>query len=198
MPVPNNPATARVALRVDRDTRKFLNIIHMAKVGGGTLSAADVLNMANVVADWWQTSYRTACKATIVGEDVVATKQDPGDPLQATVYINAPGSYSGGGNEPGNVTSAVSWRTGLAGRKFRGRFYDFNVPPEATNLNDTMTGVYLALLTSVGQYLINHAITAGVTPIIFHRADSSYTAITQVIVDQLLDSMRRRLAGRGI
>jgi hypothetical protein len=198
MPPPNNPATGRVALTVDRDTRKYINTLHLARTDNATITAADLLNMANVVADWWQNSYRHAVKLQIVGEQVVATKQDPSDPLQTTVYINGPGDYASGGIQPGDVTAAVSWRTGLAGRKYRGRFYDFGVPSDASNTNDTMTGVYLALLTSVGQYLLNHLATAGLKAIVFHRSDNSYTSITSLIVDQLIDSMRNRLAGRGI
>jgi hypothetical protein len=154
--------------------------------------------MAAVVADWWQQSYRHGCKLQIVGEQVVATKQDPGDPLQTTVFINGPGDYASGGVQPGDVTAAVSWRTGLAGRKFRGRFYDFGVPSDANNANDTMTGAYLTLLSSIGQYLLNHLATAGLKAVVFHRSDDTFTTITALIVDQLVDSMRNRLAGRGI
>jgi hypothetical protein len=154
--------------------------------------------MANVVADWWLNSYRHSCSTAIVGESVVATKQDPSDPQQVTLYIAAPGDQAGATADPGDVSAAISWRTGLAGRKYRGRFYHFQPNGGAINLNDTFTGGALALLSSVGQYLLNHMATAVLKEIVFHRATNTYTPITETIVDQLVDSQRRRLASRGI
>jgi hypothetical protein len=198
MPAPNNPATARIALTVDRDTRKFLNILHMARTDGGTLDALDILNMANVVADWWQNSYRHTLASPIVGESVVATKQDPGDPEQVTVFINGPGDRAASTTDPADVTGAISWRTGLAGRKFRGRFYHFAPPGNLINTNDTFQGTFLSEASATANYLLTHTLAAGFDLIVFHRSDDTYTIIISLIVDALVDSMRRRLAGRGI
>lgn len=197
MPPPNNPSTARVALTVDRDTRKFVNTLHVARADNAALGAGDILAIANLVADWWQNSYRHTCPATMVGEQVVATKQDPSDPIQETVYINGPGDLSGATADPADVTAAVSWRTGFAGRKNRGRFYHVGVDGRGINLNDTFTGTQLALLSSTANYLLNHAATAALKLVVFHRSSNAYTQIVGVIVDQLVDSMRNRLAGRG-
>lgn len=198
MPAPNNPATARIALSVIRDVRTFVNTFHCARADNLPLNLADLQNMNAVFADWWLNSYRHAVKSNIVGSSIVATKQDPASPIQDTVFLAAPGDYGPASVDPGNVTAAVSWRSGLAGRKFRGRFFDFGVPSDAFNSTDAMTGGYITLLTSIGNYLITHLVAANLKPIIFHRADDTYTTITGLVVDQLLDSMRRRLASRGI
>lgn len=194
----NNPATARVVLTVTRDTRKFLNVLHMSRLDGAALSSADLLNMANVVADWWQNSYRQTCNPAVVGESVVATKNDPSDPLQQTVYINGPGTLGGSQLDPGNVTAAISWRTGLAGRKYRGRFFHFAPNGLGINGNDTFGGSTLSSFTAVGNYLLSHAVTAALKVIVFHRASNTFTPILETIVDQLVDSQHRRLAARGI
>lgn len=193
-----NPATARVVLTVTRDARKFLNVLHLSRLDGASLNSADLLAMANLIADWWQNSYRTTCPPAIVGESVVATKNDPSDPIQQTVYINAPGSQAGAGLDPGNVTAAISWRTGLAGRKYRGRFFHFAPNGLGINTNDTFGGSTLAAFTAVGNYLLSHALTAGLKVIVFHRATNTYTPVNETIVDQLVDSQHRRLAARGI
>lgn len=195
---PNNPAVAKVALNVDRDTRRYINTFHLRRTDGAVLVAADLTAMGSVVADWWLNSYRHVCKSNIVGNSIVVTKLDPANPLQDTTYIAAPGDWGGGTTTPGDVSAAVSWRTGLAGRKYRGRFYDFNVPAEEINTNDTMTGGYLAFLSAAGSYFLTHLATAALKAVIFHRADDTSTDITSVIVDQLVDSMRNRLASRGI
>lgn len=198
MAVPNNPAVARVVLTVQRDSRKFINVVHMARADGGILGSADLLAMATAVANWWANSYRHTCMSVIVGESVVATKLDPTDPLQETLYINAPGDGAGTDLESANVSGAISFRTGLAGRKFRGRFYHFQPDGTQINSNDTFTGGLLAAFTSVGNFLLAQAASAALQAVIFHRADDTFTKVTVVIMDQLVDSMRRRLANRGI
>lgn len=198
MPPPNNPRTARIALIVDRDTRKFINTLHMARGDDGILALPDLTSMANVVADWWQNSYRHSCIPAVVGEQVTATKQDPSNPLQAVAFINGPGDVVSPVTEPGNVTAAVSWRTGLAGRKYRGRFYHVGFDGDQRNSNDTIQGAYLALLGTLAQYLLNHAATAALKLIIYHKVGDTYTDINTVITDQNLDSQRRRLPARGI
>jgi hypothetical protein len=198
MPGPNNPATARVVLIVQRDTRKFLNVLNMARSDGADLTSADLISMANVVADWWLNSYRHTCSSAIVGDSVIASKQDPDDPLQETVYLASPGDLVGGTLDPADVSGAISWRTGFAGRKYRGRFYHFQPDGNRINANDTFQGSLISSFTSVGNYLLSHAATASLRAIVFHRSTNTYTPILTVIMDQLVDSMRRRLAGRGI
>jgi len=197
MPASNNPAVARVVLTVQRDTRKFVNVFHMARSDGGVLGSADLLNMATVVAGWWSNNYRHSCTSLIVGESVVATKLDPADPLQETLYINAPGDGSGADIEPANVTGAISFRTGLAGRKYRGRFYHFMPSGDQITNSDTFTGALLSTFTALGNALLSQAATAALQVIIFHRVDDTFTKVNTTIMDQLVDSMRRRLAGRG-
>lgn len=197
MAAPNNPSTARVALRAARDTRDFINTFHVARTDNAALSAADLANIGSMFADWWLNSYRSAFTNALVGQDITTTKQDPSDPLQNITYIAAPGTRAGT-ILPGDVTAAVSWRTGLAGRKYRGRFYDFGMAFGDANSNDTMTGGYIAILEAIGQYLLNHAVTAALKLIVFHRLTNTYTDINTVVTDQLVDSMRRRLAGRGM
>jgi len=198
MVAPNNPAVARVALEVLRDSRTFVNTFHIMRSDNAVLTVADLAAINAVFSDWWANSYRAALKNVIVGSKLVATKLDPAAPFQDTLSLASPGTYASGGATAADVSAAVSWRTGLAGRKFRGRFFDFGVPTDAFTTNDTMTGAYITILSSVGTYLLSHLGTAALKAVIFHRLTNTATPITGVVVDQLLDSMRMRLAGRGI
>jgi len=195
---PNNPQVARVALSVLRDSRNFVNTFHVSRTDNASLNLGDLANINAVFADWWANSYRAALKSVIVGQSIVATKLDPAAPIQDTLLIASPGTYAGGNATAADVSAAVSWRTGLAGRKFRGRFYDFGVPTDAFTSLDTLTGAYITQLSSVGTYLLGHLATAALKAVIFHRATNTATNVTSLVVDQLLDSMRNRLAGRGI
>lgn len=197
MPVANNPTTARVALRVQRDVRDFINTFHFKRLDNAVLTAADLIVIANMVAAWWLNNYRVQMPTSIVGQDVTVTKQDPSDPLQYTAYLASAGT-NGSAILPADATAAISWRTGLAGRKHRGRFYAFSLYPNGVNGNDTMIGALIAAFTAVGQALLNQAATAGLKAVIFHSVDNTVTDVTSIIVDQLVDSMRTRLAGRGI
>jgi hypothetical protein len=183
-------------MTVDRDTRKFVNTFHVARVDAGILDAADILNIANIFVDWWASSYKNAVTNQIAGDNVVVTKQDPSDPQQITLPLVGSGTFSGA-VYPADVTAAVSWRTGLAGRKYRGRFYDFGVPDSQGTSQDTIQGGYQIILQNIAAYLLTHLVTGGYAGIVYHRADDTSTAITSIVVDLLLDSMRNRLAGRG-
>lgn len=197
MASPNNPRTARVALRVQRDVRDFINTFHFARSDDGVLTSADLVSIANLVANWWLNNYRVSQPSQIIGQDVTVTKQDPSDPLQYVAYLASAGT-AGSAILPADATAAVSWRTGLAGRKFRGRFYVYSLGTGAANSNDTLVGGTIAAFTAVGQALLTQAATAGLKAVVFHKADDTYTPITSIIVDQLIDAMRNRLAGRGI
>jgi len=196
MAVPNNPRVARAALRTARDTRDFINTFHLARTDDGILNKADLDAIGLMLADWWLNAYRQQVPNGIVGQDITVTKLDPADPQQSTAFIAAAGT-AGATAYPADVTAAVSWRTGLAGRKYRGRFYDFGILSGNANQNDTMVGGLIAGLTAMAQYLLTHAVTAGYKLVIFHRSDNTKTDVTAVVVDQLIDSMRNRLAGRG-
>lgn len=198
MAPPNNPSVARVALEVIRDSRHFVNTFHISRVDNASLTASDLDTITNLFANWWLNSYRTSCKSVIVGERIVATKLDPVAPIQDTLSIAAPGSYSGGNPTAADVSGAVSWRTGLAGRKFRGRFYHFGIPTDAFTTLDTMTGSFITQLTTIGTQLMVDLAAANLKAVIFHRISNTYTPVVGLVVDQLVDSMRTRLAGRGI
>jgi len=195
---PNNPQVARVALQVIRDSRHFVNTFHVSRADNASLGVADLANITATFADWWLNAYRGACKDVIVGESVTATKLDPAAPLQDTVALSAPGTFGSGSALPADVSAAVSWRTGLAGRKFRGRFFSYGPPSNNVNTNDTLTGLYQTVLSSAAAYLLSHLVTNGLKLVVFHRGTNTATAITGLVVDQLVDSMRNRLAGRGI
>ena len=175
MPIPNNPRVARTVLTVARDTRKFQNVIHLTRSDAAVLTAADLTNMANLVSGWWSNSYRQTCNGLIVGETVVATKLDPADPQQVVVFNSAPGSGSGGDVEPGNVSASISFRSGLAGRKHRGRFYHFMPDGTFINANDSFQGTLVAAFSAVGNYLLQQAALAALNVVVFHRSTDTYT-----------------------
>lgn len=130
--------------------------------------------------------------------------------------IGTTGLPTTGGNNttgyPNNVTLAVKWGTGLAGRSFRGRTYHIGLVITQVDTNDNVVaselnaivGAYDALRTALDNA------TLGVEMVVVSRysgVDANHkpiprvtgitTPISGVSADPVTDSQRRRLPGRG-
>jgi len=197
MPPPDNPAVARAVLNVQRDTRSFANVFHVMRQDEAVLTLGDLLDIANAIEAWWTTNYRTSVVNLVSSVSAVVTKLDPDDPLQHTQAFTFPGTVGSPEVEPANVTAVLSWRTGLAGRKHRGRTYHVGVDGDQLNTTDTIQGGYMAQLLAVATAFLVQLGVESMKAVVFHRSDNTKTDITSAVVDQLVDSMRTRLAGRG-
>lgn len=117
--------------------------------------------------------------------------------VPATVGTNA------GTADPNNVTVAVSWRTGLRGRSFRGRTFHIGMSETlrtANHVADVAVPFFISKYTGL--------IVLGVAPIFTLQVVSRFsnkvkrltgiaTPVTAVTLDTLLDSQRRRLPGHN-
>jgi hypothetical protein len=117
-------------------------------------------------------------------------------PAEAGTRIGVP--------EAGNVTVTMSERTGLAGRAFRGRMYVPGISENDSLANDTISSVLAGLLSTAMQNLITTLFSAPEEMAIFHRPhipphplDNLTTFVTSYVIENILDSQRRRLPGRG-
>jgi hypothetical protein len=106
---------------------------------------------------------------------------------------------------PLNSAFCVKLATGLAGRSFRGRWYWGNLThlsmADAGHLSLASATAYSGFLTTLKANML----TAGFTLVVVsYRTGNAWRAtgvatpiLTAVAVDTALDSMRRRLPGRG-
>ncbi len=200
MAPPNNPNVAKVALVGHRDTREWVNTFHVAK--GSPIVVGDLQPIAEIFKTWWSGVYRLAFPPTVVLDQIQVRKLDPADPLALDYTTGLPeaGTYvvgAGESIEPGNVSLALSMRTGFAGRKYRGRFYVPSVMEGQRGNDDRVTSPWVTTYVSIVQQLLSAFLTTIYLPAIFHRATNTWTAITSFVIDGILDSMRRRLPGRG-
>jgi len=105
---------------------------------------------------------------------------------------------------PNNVAICVSHRTANRGRSFRGRTYISGIPSDQQSLSRLSPGAMDTVLDAFTQ-LITQSNVAGYPFVVVSkrsgglpRAIGLSTPVTQsVIVDNVLDSQRRRLPGRG-
>jgi len=196
MPAPNNPRVARVAMLFQRDTRTFVNTFHVVKPTA--MTAADLINIAGIFSSWWNASYRGYSSNAVALKQIQVRKYDPADPLAYDLDVSPPSAGSQVANpDTGATTQTASWRTGLAGRKYRGRFYAVGLPEVATNSDDSVISTETAQLSNAALSLIASVIAASFQLAVFHKSDNTFTQIATVIVENLIDSQRRRLANRG-
>lgn len=201
-PPPDNPDVCKVALVFKRDTRNFINTFHVSKVTEWTLP--EMMTLAADFIDWWNTSYKLAMPNAIALIQVQVRKYDPAVPLgfDSNVSPPIPGSQAGA-MLPGNVSSTISWRTGLAGRRFRGRVYVPGIRESDVDDSDLISSALVNLIASASASLLTSALTNGVLGV-FHAPktvpsvfDNTITDVLTSVIENIVDSQRRRLPGRG-
>jgi hypothetical protein len=200
MAPPNNPAVAKISLVGNRDTREWVNTYHVYKTAG-SMDGGDLHNLCIAFFNWYNTFVKPQLLPSIVLDIIEARKLDPSNPLAEDFTTGLPLVGSNAEtttNEAANVTLATSWRTGLAGRKYRGRNYFPAIREDAVTPDDRINTAMVTALTGIAaQYLLAIAGAGSFEPVVFHKFDNSVTAITQFVIDAILDSQRRRLPGRG-
>jgi len=126
-----------------------------------------------------------------------------GAEVDNTVSVGVTGGDPGA-SMPGNVALAVSFRTGLAGRSNRGRNYIPGVPRPWVAGN-TVAGVWAGYLTTAYDSLITELVASEFTWVVVSRFTAGAVRalgvtnpiINSLVTDLAVDSMRRRLQGRG-
>jgi len=197
MPPPDNPLVARVAMLFGRDSRTFVNVFHV--LSPVPWDIAGMTALAALFADWWNDDYRQYSSGEIALEQVQVRKLDPDEPLAYDLNVSPPNPGLGAtAPDTGATTQTMSWRTGLAGRKFRGRNYAVGLMEADVANDDSVTSVRTATLAAAAGSLLSRLIISGVQLAIFHKIDNTATAVLTTVVENLVDSQRRRLANRGV
>lgn len=180
---------------------------------GATLTPSNLLTLCNDIEAWWIANYAPLTSGANSLVEVVATDLTTatGPSISVSPVGGDPGGVAGD-FLPMNASLAVSFRTALRGRSFRGRNYFVGLADSNVAGNTVEAGLVAAiqdayeLLLPVGGTFTDDWIWvvasrfSGVDvdghPI--PRAAGLTTPITSVvIVDPTVDSARRRLPGRG-
>jgi hypothetical protein len=180
--------------------------VYNVKSGGGLL-AADADRIEAVFANWWTTSARAqvggSCSLILIVLDALDTQA--GLHREYTSGWTAVGTAAGTAL-PGNVTSAVKLATGLRGRSFRGRIYWPALTASmivggqinATNATAIQASVNLLRTTLAGGTPSDRLVVVSYRANKAWRATGVATEVTSASTHLNLDSMRRRLPGRGL
>jgi hypothetical protein len=161
---------------------------------------------------WWQDEYEPLVSSGVQLREIVLTDMASATGPQVTVVPATPVTGDNTANiVPGNVTLSVSFRTASRGRSFRGRNYVVGLTEDQIVGNDFAAGVtasweaaYTALIAvpagSSAEWVVVSRFS-GVDPVThapIPRVAGIATPVTAVVVvDNFVDSARRRLTTRG-
>lgn len=180
--------------------------------GSAPWTATTLNTLASVFATWWETELEPNVPESLTLDRVLARDMtvEAGPSIEYTTGLPASGDQSVEAL-PNNVTVAIKWTTGLAGRSFRGRTYHLGLADAGVAAN-ALTPTAHTLLTAAYNQLLNDIVTEDptwslVVASFFHgvdvnhdpipRASAVLTPILTAVVDDIIDSQRRRLPGRG-
>lgn len=203
IPVPN---VASVELIYTLNGVVMENVFHVQKGSPFTLAQLQALRGT---VNTWESSFFTGFRSSQSQLSRIRTKalDSAGSPTE-DFFLPTPRP---GANVttalPGNVTWSVKLATGLAGRSFRGRWYVIGLATNQLGATSNQINVptgnsIVSSLNSLLSALAGAGYTLGV---VSYRTGGAYrttglftTALSWTPVNYDLDSMRRRLTGRGI
>lgn len=109
-----------------------------------------------------------------------------------------PGIRTGTDLMPANVALVISWRTGIAGRKYRGRTYWYGGgdADAAGSLPNSGWGTSVATVAGLIGTFVNSGGVAVVLAVASRVLNAS-TPVNAFVIDAVLDSQRKRLPLRG-
>ncbi len=196
--------TVLAELRFDYFGQKIENTLYFRKLGGS--SVAQAIGLMNDLLVWW-----TTLLSNYLSEDISLRELNVTDLSSVSGYSvsqaaptpNPTGQIVAAGL-PGNVALCASFRTPNRGRSFRGRNYVAGLA-ETNVIGNTVDssivagvlgsyqGIPSSIVTSAWDWVVVSRFNAGAP-----RVAGIATDITSVvIVDDFVDSQRRRLTGRG-
>lgn len=118
--------------------------------------------------------------------------------IEAIANANLGAGTIAGDPLPKQTAGVVTFRTALAGRKFRGRFYAA-FPAESDNNASTLpSNAYVAGLALLGgvftlsRTIPNGAGSTTIDPVIWHRRTSTFDVITNIVARTIWGTQRRR------
>jgi len=209
MPLPVIADTMRVAVRGHAGNgHMWANILHFRKTGALTYAGAIAILDPLLYAQYHDnngggSAWRALAHTGASVQDFVYTPLDGSS--ASTIISHAFAGISGGDALPASMAIVVTLRTALRGRSYRGRNYVGGISDSSVEGVNLVKPAFRAECVDVFNDLIGGTIvTQGAWVVVsrFHDKVPLTTGVTTVVntvltVDNVLDSQRRRLPGRG-
>jgi len=171
--------------------------------------AADLLAIEALASDlttYWQTNMLNLQHNTL--KFVACEVKRLGAPADLTGTVIPTGTVNGGQTGdclPNNVSIAISFFTGMSGKSFRGRNYWAGIP-ELQCVGNVIGDTYLGNIQTAYSGMVGvDNVSTGWTWCVYSRVSGGADRVTGLptnisgcgFVDNIVDSQRRRLPGRG-
>jgi hypothetical protein len=158
--------------------------------------------IADAFKDWWDDNMAPVQNPSYVLQSIKATSLGSvGGPQVIRSYSTANQGTNSGGEAAGNAAAVISWKTALIGRSFRGRTYVGALSEGAIASAQTFESAAVTGILSAGTTLIDAMTAIGATLCVLSRVFNGIARVTgllteiiAVVVDNKVDSMRRRTA----
>lgn len=207
VPVEN---VAELELRMTQDGQKVENTLYFLAESGWDAGGLEAL--CEAALDWWNTFYAPNANPIVTLREVVAT--DLTTETSGQFVLPAVGAIGGntGAPLPNHVTFAIGFKTAMRGRSFRGRNYVIGLNEDDRNgPNDLDVEVVEAWRSAYDQILTADGLGGTYTWVVVSRfsgvdtdgkpipreAGVATPVASVVASDNIIDSQRRRLPGRG-
>lgn len=196
------PDCIEFVMKYTQHSQTVVNTLWFNKQGTDPIIPADLAAGCAALANWHEVDLAPLQDDGITLYEISARDHSEQDGAIFALTVDSPGELAGTG-QPGNVTATITFRTGRAGRSFRGRNYIVGLTEEQTSANQLVAGVaddyveaYEAMNSDMANIDLLHVVVSR-----YHnkaaRGSGIFTEVTQYTMENNLDSMRTRLAGRG-
>jgi hypothetical protein len=196
---------AEVELRYLWDGQRCENTLYFHNDDGWDLGA--LASLAGAVKDWAIGEILPLQSSTVSLVSVKAASLESETALAVETSSGLP--VAGSNNNPSlpnNVSLAIKFSTPFRGRSSRGRNYILGITEESVTANQVTSGFTAAYIAAYGE-LADAVATAvsGTSWIVYSRFTDGAERVTGLaqpitdvsFTDNVIDSMRRRLPGRG-
>jgi len=198
------PECAEVRLKGELNGEEVVNVFHVA--GSNDMSLGELDDIALIFQDWINNDYIQVLSEDCSITEVTVRDLNTQNSLEIVKLLSP--AQVGLVEFPVKTnqdTLAVSLRSGLAGRAYRGRFYVMALPESVYSDSNNITLIAQGVYATIGTALINKCNVGGHRLVVLSRQLNnvprtegvSVNVISSVVVDRHIDSMRSRLPGRG-
>jgi len=197
------PFGVRSSMEFELDGQLVVNVYHAQSIE--TVASINLTNLANAVGAWWEDFMSANFSQDIALNRVIAKDISEVDGEQYELFYSTPvPGQSTGASLPNNVAACIGWTTSRTGRSYRGRSYYAGLPESIVTAN-TIAAPNLAaivadcneLVTAVSDVSPFSLVVASFYNEGAVRTEGVGTPITGMSANDIVDSQRRRLPGRG-
>jgi hypothetical protein len=200
MPFIPTPRGIKVAIEAVQNGIPIVNVFHVQM--SSAVTPTDLINVATTVEDWVTSDLILYLHNTVTVQNIVATDVSvPNGAQEIRSMTTGNVGLNAGSAAAANAALCVSFRTGLTGRSYRGRFYLGGFPTSfQVSAHEVAAGVASDLITSFTD-LIDALNLISATLVVVSkfalgiaRLTAVATEVLTIVTNTKIDSQRRRTA----